>query len=147
MLLNFLSRDSREWFENIKQIILICAERMKAFLWFLMYQKGREEVAMSFLLKFGIKVGEIPNEGIEEEEKTPNPNILLMVSLRHGPLAVKVLQSEKAIYCNKTRTKNRCCFFHQLEEDGLEQVLWLVPSHGLGNTVFFPRYPCLSESR
>lgn len=81
------------------------------------------------------------------EKKTPNPNILLMVSLRRGPLAVKVLQSEKAIYCNKTRTKNRCCFFHQLEEGGLEQVLWLVPSHGLGNTVFFPRYPCLSESR
>lgn len=69
MLLNFLSRDSREWFENIKQIISVCAERMKVFLWFLMYQKGREEVAMSFLLKFGIKVGEIPNEGIEEERK------------------------------------------------------------------------------
>lgn len=90
---------------------------MKAFLWFLMYQKGREEVAMSFLLKFGIKVCEIPNQGVEEErQKTPNPNILLMVSFRLGPLVVKVLQSEKAIYCIKTRTKNRCCIFHQPEE-------------------------------
>lgn len=54
---------------NIEQIILICAERMKAFLWFLIYQKGREEVAMSFLLKFEIKVYEIPNQGVEEERK------------------------------------------------------------------------------
>lgn len=54
---------------NIEQIILICAEGMKAFLWFLMYQKGREEVAMSFLQKFEIKVYEIPNQGVEEERK------------------------------------------------------------------------------
>lgn len=54
---------------NIEQIILICAEGMKAFLWFPMSQKGREEVAMSFLLKFETRVYEIPNQGVEEERK------------------------------------------------------------------------------
>lgn len=148
MLLNFLSRDSREWFENIKQIISICAERMKEIL--VVFDVPEREGGSSHELSSKIwnKSGWDSKWGDRRrEKKTPNPNNLLMVSFRRGPLGVKVLQSWKAIYCNKTRAENRCCFFHQREEGELEQVLWLVPSHGLGNTVFIPRYPCLSESR
>lgn len=36
---------------------------MKAFLWFLIHQKRREEVAMNFLLKFEINVDEAQNQG------------------------------------------------------------------------------------
>lgn len=48
---------------NLEQLILISVERMKAFLWFLMHLKGREEVAMKFLLKFEINVDEAQNQG------------------------------------------------------------------------------------
>lgn len=46
---------------NLEQLILINVERMKAFLWFLMYQKGREAVTMNILHKFEVNVDEIQN--------------------------------------------------------------------------------------
>lgn len=60
---------------------------MKAFLWFLMYQKGREAVAMNIFHKFEVNVDEIQNQGAQRRQK--KTDMLPMVSPRLDLLGVK----------------------------------------------------------